>query len=55
MFREGGASVAIALVLLAVLAYAVISGHQADLGDKFWNVFLLVVGFYFGSNAPAGD
>ena len=53
VFREGGAAVAIALVLLAVLAYAMFTGKQADLGEKFWNVFLLVVGFYFGSNAPA--
>jgi hypothetical protein len=29
------------------------TGNQADLGEKFWNVFLLVVGFYFSSNAPA--
>ena len=53
VFREGGAAVAIAILLMAVLAYAVFTGHQADLGEKFWNVFLLVVGFYFGSNAPA--
>ena len=52
VFREGGAAVAIAIVLMAVLAYAVFTGHQADLGEKFWNVFLRVVGFYFGSNAP---
>lgn len=42
VFREGGAAVAIALVLLVVLAYALFTGKQADLGDKFWNVFLLV-------------
>jgi hypothetical protein len=53
VFREGGAAVAIALVLLAVLAYAMFTGHQSYLDEKFWNVFLLVVGFYFGANAPA--
>jgi hypothetical protein len=47
-----GAAVAIAIMLMAVLAYAVFTGHQADLGEKFWNVFLFVVGFYFGLNAP---
>ena len=50
IFREGGASVVIALILMIILAYSVIRG--ADLGTQFWNLLLLVVGFYFGSNAP---
>jgi hypothetical protein len=53
VFREGGAAVAIVLVLLVVLVYAILSGHQSYLDENFWNVFLLVVGFYFGANAPA--
>ena len=50
IFREGGASVVIALVLMFVAAYVVI--RQINPGTQFWNLLLLVVGFYFGSNAP---
>jgi hypothetical protein len=50
IFREGGASVVIALVLMIIAAYSVIRG--IDPGTQFWNLLLLVVGFYFGSNSP---
>jgi hypothetical protein len=50
VFREGGAAVVIALVLVSVLAYSVV--YEKKIDSKFWNVFLLVVGFYFGSNVP---
>jgi hypothetical protein len=50
IFREGGAAVVIALILMTILLYSVVRG--IDLGTQFWNLLLLVVGFYFGSNAP---
>ena len=50
IFREGGASVVIALILMVILAYSVL--RDKDVGTQFWNLLLLVVGFYFGSNKP---
>ena len=52
-FREGGAAVLIALLLTTMLGYAVVTGQQVD--EKFWNLLLIVVGFYFGANSVSRE
>lgn len=50
IFQQGGTAVLIALALVGVLAVESVGNYKID--DKLWNIFLLVVGFYFGTNVP---
>ena len=45
----------IALILMVILIYYVVSGREKDINTNFWNIFLIVIGFYFGTNTTRKD